>query len=94
MTWIFNIYDSDSSGHITKDEMKKVLTSVAKMGTKIPGMEKMSPKEKVEQIFKEMDRNGDGYLSLNEFIEGVRRNPELEVLLNNNGSVNTSIHKF
>ena len=92
--WIFNIYDVDNNGYITRGEYLQVLKSICKMGPCIPGVGRMSPQKRVDQIFKQMDRNKDGYLSLNEFVEGVRRNPELEVLLNNMGEVNAHIHRF
>lgn len=94
LTWIFNIYDADNSGYITKKEMVAVLTSIGALAPCVPGVGPLSPKEKVDRIFQEMDRNKDNYLSLKEFIEGARRSPQLEVLLNNNGHVNNSIHKF
>ena len=74
--------------------MTAVLTSIGALAPSVPGVGPISPREKVDRIFKEMDKNKDNYLSLKEFIEGARRNPQLEVLLNNDGQVNSSVHKF
>ena len=74
--------------------MLSVLKAISALAPNLPGVGPLSPKEKVDRIFEQMDKNKDGYLSLNEFIEGARRSPELEVLLNNDGKLNSGIHKF
>lgn len=38
----------------------------------IGGKGKVSPSEKVEEIFKKFDRNEDGRLSMEEFMEGCK----------------------
>ena len=53
-----------------------------------------SAKEHTDKVFEEMDRNGDNHLSLNEFINGVKKNPSLEVLITPQGEINRNIYRY
>lgn len=74
LTWAFKLYDIDSNGFVTKDEMTEIVTAIFEMvGTvKKTGCESESEKI-VEKIFEQMDENNDGQLSLAEFVEGGKR---------------------
>lgn len=54
--------DTDNSGFIDKDELKEVMTSVAKD----IGMPEPSDND-VDEVMQELDANGDGKISQDEF---------------------------
>ena len=66
LEWAFQIYDIDGNGFITEEEMMSILNSVQRMTER-----KLSP-EKILKVFRQMDKNNDGKLSLEEFMQGVK----------------------
>ncbi|XP_015781651.1 frequenin-1-like [Tetranychus urticae] len=76
LLWAFKLYDLDSDGYITKEEMSDILDSMLIMiGDVSPKL--IDPKERVDQIFSELDRNNDNRLSLDEFLEGSKSDPRI-----------------
>ena len=68
----FDMYDIDKDGTISREEMLDIITSTAKM---VQVMVKESNTDKrMEKIFRQMDTNRDGQISLEEFNEGARHN--------------------
>lgn len=52
----FKLYDLDSDGYITKEEMCNILDSICLMlGDSIEENRNFDPKERVDQIFEELD---------------------------------------
>ncbi|KAJ1068427.1 hypothetical protein K5549_005123 [Capra hircus] len=71
LKWTFKIYDKDRNGCIDRQELLDIvqgLPVVAPCQGKL-----LTPEEVVDRIFLLVDENGDGQLSLNEFVEGARR---------------------
>jgi calcium-binding protein CML len=56
---IFDKYDTDKSGNIEADELTQILTEA--------GITNVNPAE-VQMMVKDFDLDGDGMISLNEFL--------------------------
>jgi len=69
--WMFSLYDQDRDGFISREEMEDVVGSVFDlMGrTSDPIMEEEFINQRVDLMFERMDLNGDGVVSLEEFLE-------------------------
>ncbi|KAM5286297.1 guanylyl cyclase-activating protein 2 [Hipposideros larvatus] len=80
LKWTFKIYDKDRNGCIDRLELLDIVEVIYKL-KKACSVETeaeqqgqlLTPEEVVDRIFLLVDENGDGQLSLNEFIEGARR---------------------
>ncbi|XP_002934113.2 guanylyl cyclase-activating protein 2 isoform X2 [Xenopus tropicalis] len=76
LRWSFKIYDKDGNGCVDKRELKEIIQSIysIKRGwRRDQEAQLMSPEEICERIFQIVDENGDGQLSLQEFVEGAKK---------------------
>ncbi|XP_037663648.1 calsenilin isoform X1 [Choloepus didactylus] len=71
LRWAFNLYDINKDGFITKEEMLAVVKSIYDlMGRRTcPMLREDTPLEHVERFFQKMDRNQDGVVTIDEFLE-------------------------
>ena len=60
----FAVFDEDGSGQLSSDEVLKVLTRMTGSGSELT-------EEDAKDFIKQFDRNGDGLLSINEFITAM-----------------------
>lgn len=54
LRWIFNLYDLNRDGKVTKDELQLIVTSIYELMGKYtsPPIEDMTPKQHAEIVFK------------------------------------------
>ncbi|XP_036399980.1 guanylyl cyclase-activating protein 2-like [Megalops cyprinoides] len=70
LKWSFKVYDRDGNGKLDKHEVKHIIRIIYRI--KKINME-MTPNEVCDRIFELVDQNGDGQISLTEFLEGAQR---------------------
>ncbi|XP_052449265.1 guanylyl cyclase-activating protein 2-like [Carassius gibelio] len=78
LKWTFKMYDKDGSGCIDKTELREIVESIYRLKKACHGeldeeCTLLTPDQVVDRIFELVDENGDGELSLDEFIDGARR---------------------
>jgi Ca2+-binding EF-hand superfamily protein len=76
LAWLFEIYDTDRTGHITTYELSKTLKFIF-------GMKNINedPYMRARQIITQIDRNSDGKLTKQEFIFGLTVHEDIRNLL-------------
>ncbi|XP_063726421.1 neuronal calcium sensor 1-like isoform X2 [Symsagittifera roscoffensis] len=80
--FMFDIYDIDGDGFITRDEMLAIMRAVDLMGDDVDYAEDEStPELRVDKIFQQIDFNGDGKLEPQEMVEGIKMYPSIAKLL-------------
>jgi Ca2+-binding EF-hand superfamily protein len=80
LEFAFRLYDLDNDGYITKVEMVKIVTALYRMLgdlVSLQGEEYDSPVKLVDKIFKDMDLNKDGKLSMQEYKMGAQKDPAI-----------------
>ncbi|XP_020776941.1 Kv channel-interacting protein 2-like isoform X1 [Boleophthalmus pectinirostris] len=79
LNWAFNLYDLNKDGCITKEEMLDIMKSIYDMMGKYtyPSMQEDAPREHVESFFQKMDRNQDGVVTIDEFIESCKKDENI-----------------
>ncbi|XP_013776193.1 frequenin-1-like [Limulus polyphemus] len=79
LVWAFKLYDVDNDGSITREEMYNIVDAIYQMlgnKDKEDGDEE-TPKERVDKIFEQLDKNNDNQLTIDEFREGSKRDPKI-----------------
>uniref|UniRef100_G3TUU2 Guanylyl cyclase-activating protein 2 n=1 Tax=Loxodonta africana TaxID=9785 RepID=G3TUU2_LOXAF len=72
LKWTFKIYDKDRDGCIDRLELLDIVEASLHISP-WEDSQLLTPEEVVDRIFLLVDENGDGQLSLTEFLEGARR---------------------
>ena len=83
LEWAFHVYDVDQDGSITMDEITAIVKCMQQNNYRggdrstrdITGTE-------ICKMFESVDRNADGSLTLEEFVEGIQSHPRFVRMLN------------
>lgn len=71
LRWAFDVYDIDGNGVISLNEVLAIVQSINRMMGYIN--DKNASQERILNVFKNFDKNHDQMLSLEEFIDGAKR---------------------
>ncbi|CAG9766905.1 unnamed protein product [Ceutorhynchus assimilis] len=79
LRWAFSLYDINGDGYITREEMTDIVSSVYDLMGKLaePCIDDDTVKEKVDRIFQKMDKNQDGVVTLDEFLECCKTDKDI-----------------
>lgn len=79
LRWTFSLYDINGDGFITREEMTDIVSAIYDLMGKIaePSVDDDTVKDKVDRIFKKMDSNKDGVVTLDEFLECCRKDEDI-----------------
>ncbi|XP_012497345.1 PREDICTED: calsenilin isoform X2 [Propithecus coquereli] len=79
LKWAFNLYDINKDGYITKEEMLAIMKSIYNMMGRhtYPILREDAPMEHVERFFQKMDRNQDGVVTIDEFLETCQKDENI-----------------
>ncbi|XP_001379970.1 guanylyl cyclase-activating protein 1 [Monodelphis domestica] len=75
LRWYFKLYDVDGNGCIDRGELLNIIRAIRAINPCSDST--MSAEEFTETVFAKIDVNGDGELSLEEFMEGVQKDEML-----------------
>ena len=79
----FQLYDKDRSGTIEMSEMVEVLETVYVMEGLMSGN---MARDRAKQIFDELDIDGDGTLTCDEFVNGCLKDEDMVEMLKRSNS--------
>ncbi|XP_041914793.1 calsenilin-like isoform X1 [Alosa sapidissima] len=79
LRWAFNLYDINKDGYITKEEMLAIMKSIYDMMGRYttPSVKEDAPFVHVEKFFQKMDKNKDGVVTFDEFIETCQKDENI-----------------
>ncbi|PKK31100.1 Kv channel interacting protein 4, transcript variant X3 [Columba livia] len=79
LSWAFNLYDINKDGYITKEEMLDIMKAIYDMMGKCtyPVLKEDAPRQHVETFFQKMDKNKDGVVTIDEFIESCQKDENI-----------------
>uniref|UniRef100_A0A8C9SM90 Guanylate cyclase activator 1g n=1 Tax=Scleropages formosus TaxID=113540 RepID=A0A8C9SM90_SCLFO len=67
LRWSFKVYDSNGNGRLDKHEVMHIITVTTPLHTSL------TPEQICDRIFGLIDKNKDGEISLEEFLEGAQQ---------------------
>ncbi|XP_063214586.1 calsenilin isoform X3 [Chroicocephalus ridibundus] len=73
--FLFDAFDADRNGALCFQEMLEIMKSIYDMMGRCthPALQDSAPAEHVELFFQKMDRNGDGVVTFEEFLETCQK---------------------
>ncbi|CAF0741727.1 unnamed protein product [Didymodactylos carnosus] len=80
LQWIFNVFDIDGNGYLTRKECCEVVESIVRFNSNDENTEELA-KQRMMKIFNESDGNKHDQLTLNDFIRGCEKDTLIYNLL-------------
>ncbi|XP_041654391.1 guanylyl cyclase-activating protein 3 [Cheilinus undulatus] len=77
LKWYFKLFDQDGNGKIDKEEMETIFKAIQDITRSYD----IPPEEIVTVVYEKIDVNGEGELTLEEFISGARDHPDIMDML-------------
>ncbi|CAL8374959.1 guanylyl cyclase-activating protein 3 [Gadus morhua] len=77
LKWYFKLFDQDGNGKIDKDEMETIFKAIQD----ITRSYEIPPEDIVTLVYEKIDINGEGELTLEEFISGARLHSDIMDML-------------
>ncbi|XP_078588872.1 Kv channel-interacting protein 4-like isoform X2 [Branchiostoma floridae x Branchiostoma japonicum] len=79
LMWAFKLYDINGDGYITKEEMLDIVKAIYDMMGKYadPPISENAPGDHVERVFQKMDKNRDGVVTIDEFMETCKNDENI-----------------
>lgn len=76
LRWSFKVYDKDGSGYVDRDELRAIMDSIyrVKKGRRVD-KEDITVEQAVDRLMQAVDADGDGHISLDEFLQGAQQDP-------------------
>uniref|UniRef100_A0A4W5QTC1 EF-hand domain-containing protein n=1 Tax=Hucho hucho TaxID=62062 RepID=A0A4W5QTC1_9TELE len=85
LKWSFKVFDNDDNGRLDRRELRIIIRIIYKIKkgsvSDEAGQIHLTPEEVCDRIFQKIDENGDGQITLEEFVEGAKRDPWVQKLI-------------
>ncbi|XP_019470477.1 Kv channel-interacting protein 4 isoform X4 [Meleagris gallopavo] len=77
--FLFNAFDTDHNGSVSFEEMLDIMKAIYDMMGKCtyPVLKEDTPRQHVETFFQKMDKNKDGVVTIDEFIESCQKDENI-----------------
>ncbi|KAK3600684.1 hypothetical protein CHS0354_029547, partial [Potamilus streckersoni] len=92
LSWAFRVYDIDGNGRISREEMTCVICAILRLFSHRYTF--VSPAVLVDNFFEDADKNQDGVLDLEEFIEACQKTSVIADILQCDASASKIIKSF
>ncbi|TKS69105.1 Kv channel-interacting protein 2 [Collichthys lucidus] len=77
--FLFEAFDTNNNGSVSFEEMTDIMHSIYDMMGKYtyPNMRDSAPRDHVDNFFQKMDRNNDGVVTIEEFLETCQKDENI-----------------
>jgi Ca2+-binding EF-hand superfamily protein len=71
LRWIFNLYDINRDGKVSKDELLMIVSSVYELMGKYtqPAIDDEAPKLHAEHVFKKLNPRQEAFITMDDFLK-------------------------